>query len=89
MKLFSWLSEFTPPVYVLPEKFSALEVKQFYREHSTDVFYVVYGSFNALETNIQEKCETTPTLLLLGNANVSACSAKGEGHWGCAAQGAH
>ncbi len=31
------------------------EVKQFYSEHSTDVFYVVYGSFTTLETSIQDK----------------------------------
>lgn len=48
---------------LLSEKYSAIEVKQFYTKHSTDVFYVVYGSFTTLETTIQDKCETTPTLL--------------------------
>ena len=47
----------------LSEKYSATEVKQFYTKHSTDVFYVVYGSFTTLETTIQDKREATPTLL--------------------------
>ena len=39
------------------EKSSAKDIKQFYSEHSTDVFYVVYGSFTTLETTIQDKGE--------------------------------
>ena len=42
-------------MYSLAEKSSVKEVKQFYTEHSTDVFYVVYGSFTTLETTIQDK----------------------------------
>jgi len=40
------------------EKSSAVEVKQFFTEHSNDVFYVVYTSFTNIETNIQEKRKT-------------------------------
>ena len=39
----------------MTEKSSAKEVKQFYTEHSTDVFYVVFGAFTTLETTIQDK----------------------------------
>lgn len=39
------------------EKSTAKEVKQFYTEHSTDVFYIVYGSFTTLETTIHDKCK--------------------------------
>lgn len=45
---------------VTTEKSTAKEVKQFYTEHSTDVFYVVYGSFTTLETTIHDKCKTPP-----------------------------
>lgn len=34
-----------------------MEVKQFYKEHSTDVFYVVFSAFTTLETSIQDKGE--------------------------------
>lgn len=43
--------------FVATEKYSAAEVKQFYMEHSMDVFYVIYGSFTTLETTIQDKCK--------------------------------
>ena len=42
---------------LVTEKSSAQEVKQFYSEHSADVFYVVYGSFTALELTIRDKRE--------------------------------
>lgn len=42
----------------IAEKSSDKEVKRFYTEHATDVFYVVYGSFTTLETTIQDKGTT-------------------------------
>ena len=37
------------------EKFTIDEVKQFYKDHSSTVFYVVYGSFTQVEQTILDR----------------------------------
>ena len=42
-------------VFTVAEKSSLDEVKKFYNDHSSTVFYVVYGSFTQVEQTIMER----------------------------------
>ena len=44
---------FLTPYYT--EKSSLDEVKKFYKEHSSTVFYVIYGSFTQVEQTILDR----------------------------------
>lgn len=61
-----------------PERSSAIELKEFYTKHSTDVFYVVYGSFTILETTIQDKCK--PSLPPLAYMTILLAVVKKKGY---------